>query len=150
MGEVAGIYAAHPFWIWMGLAAVLLAIEAAVGTQWLLWPAVSAGVVALIAALRLPIGTAGEVTLFAALTLIATIVSRKLLVRVQPPGADLNDRSARLVGVAGEVVAPFVEGRGRVFVDGAEWPAELDGEPGSGARIVVTAVKGASLMVRYS
>src|SRR4051794_16917898 len=109
MGDVAGIYAAHPFWIWMGLAAALLAVEAAVGTQWLLWPAVSAGVVALVALLRLPIGAAGAVTLFAALTLATTIASRKLVARVQPPGEDLNDRSARLVGVGGEVVAPFVE-----------------------------------------
>jgi inner membrane protein len=148
--DVAGVYAAHPFWIWMGVAAAILAAEAALGTQWLLWPAVSAGVLALVTLLRLPIGPLGELALFAAVTLVTTFTCRRLLVRVQPPGEDLNDRSARLIGLRGEVVAPFVEGQGRVFVDGAEWPAELDGEPGAGGRIVVTAVKGASLKVRFS
>ncbi|MEO6341343.1 MAG: NfeD family protein [Caulobacteraceae bacterium] len=150
MGDVAAFYAAHPFWVWMGVTAALLAVEAAVGTQWLLWPAVSAGVMALVTLLRLPIGPMGEVALFAGLTLVTTVTCRRLLVRVQPGGDDINDRSTRLIGVGGDVVAPFVEGRGRVFVDGAEWPAELEGEAGSGARIVVTAVKGASLKVRFS
>ena len=148
--DIAGIYAAHPFWVWMGVAAAILAVEAAIGTQWLLWPAVSAAVIGLVALLKLPIGPLGEVGLFAAVTLVLTITCRKLLVRVQPPGVDLNDRSTRLIGVSGDVVVPFIDGRGRVFLDGAEWPAEHEGEPGSGARVVVTAVKGASLKVRFS
>jgi len=88
---------------------------------------------------------------FAALTLITTFAARRLVRQVQPDGADLNDRTTRLVGLTGEVVAPFVEGRGRVFVDGAEWPAELEGEPNqAGHRVTVVAVTGASLRVRYS
>lgn len=150
MGDAAGLYAAHPFWVWMGLAAALLAVEAAVGTQWLLWPAVSAGVMALVTLFRLPLGAMGEVALFAALTLVTTVTCRKLVGKVQAKGHDLNDRSSRLVGARGDVVAPFVEGQGRVFVDGAEWPAELEGEAGHGARVVVTAVKGSRLKVRFS
>jgi membrane protein implicated in regulation of membrane protease activity len=48
-----------------------------------------------------------------------------------------------------DVVTPFQEGRGRVFVDGAEWPAELEGEAGAGGRVTVLSVSGASLRVRY-
>ena len=64
-------------------------------------------------------------------------------------GEDLNDRSTRLIGRTGDVVVPFIEGRGRVFVDGAEWPAELEGDLGASARVTVVAVNGASLKVRF-
>ena len=49
MAALTEILAAQPFWFWAGLAAALLAVEAATGTGWLLWPASSAGVVALAA-----------------------------------------------------------------------------------------------------
>ena len=40
---------------------------------------------------------------------------------------DINDPARRLVGQQGEAAAPFKAGLGRVFVDGKEWAAELDG-----------------------
>jgi membrane protein implicated in regulation of membrane protease activity len=149
MEGLAAVYADHPFWVWMALAAALLAIEALLGTEWLLWPAASAAAVAFLALLRLPIGAVGELAAFAALTLLTTFFARKLLRRVQPPGEDLNDRNARLIGRTAEVVVPFRDGRGRVFVDGAEWPAELEGDLGTGARVKVVGVGGASLKVSY-
>lgn len=51
MGALAELYAAHPFWAWMALAAVLLGVEMATGSGWLLWPAASAAAVALLARL---------------------------------------------------------------------------------------------------
>ncbi len=32
-------YATHPFWVWLAVAAIFLAVEVATGTGWLLWPA---------------------------------------------------------------------------------------------------------------
>jgi inner membrane protein len=147
MEGLAAAYAQHPFWVWMALGATLLAIEALVGTEWLLWPAASAAVVAFLA--LTPIGGLGALAVFAGLTLVTTIFARKALRRIQPSGADLNDRNARLIDRSAEVTVPFVEGRGRVFVDGAEWPAELVGEVGTGARVTVVSVSGASLKVRF-
>jgi len=44
----------------------------------------------------------------------------------------------------------FQQGRGRVFVDGKEWAAELEGAGSlaSGMKVVVVSVKGACLTVR--
>jgi hypothetical protein len=148
MDALVGFYAAHPFWVWLGLAALLLAIEAAAGTEWLLWPSAAAAIVGFVTLLPLDTGVAVELTLFALLTLIGTFASNRLVKRVTPAGEDVNDRAARLIGHTGEVASPFVDGRGRVLVDGAEWPAELD--PGAAAptgRVRVKAVRGSRLMV---
>jgi hypothetical protein len=150
MDAVLDIYASQPFWIWLAIGVLLLAVEAALSTEWLLWPAVAAGVVAVLTALGLDIGFAGEVGLFAILTVVATLFSRRLIQRVNPDDKpDVNDRDARLIGQRARVVEPFVDGRGRVFVSGAEWAAEIDGEgPPVGDSVIVEASLGSGLKVR--
>lgn len=150
MDEILDIYASQPFWIWLAVGVLLLAVEAALSTEWLLWPAVSAGVVAVLTALGLRMGLAVEVGIFAALTVLATALSRRLIQRVNPDDhPDINDRDLRLVGQRARVVQAFVEGRGRVFVSGAEWAAEISGDgPPVGDSVVVDRLNGPSLLVR--
>ncbi len=150
MQVIADLYASQPFWIWLALGVILLAVEAAASTEWLLWPAVSAGVVAVVAALGLRLGITGELILFAALTLASTLLSRRLIQRVNPDDApDINDRDLRLVGQRAKVVEAFSNGRGRVFISGAEWPAEITGDgPPTGESVIVDSVAGPLLKVR--
>lgn len=150
MQAIIDIYNSQPFWIWLAIGVVLLAIEAALSSEWLLWPAVAAGVVAVLAALGLDIGFAGEVGLFAILTVVMTLFSRRLIQRVNPGDKpDVNDRDARLIGQKARVVEPFVDGRGRVFVSGTEWAAEIDGDgPPVGDSVIVEASLGSGLKVR--
>ena len=150
MNAVLDIYASQPFWIWLAVGVLLLAVEASLSTEWLLWPAVAAGVVAVLSALGLRMGLAVEVGLFAGLTVLATAVSRRLIQRVNPDDhPDINDRDLRLVGQRARVVQAFVEGRGRVFVSGAEWVALIDGDaPPVGDSVVVDRLEGPSLKVR--
>lgn len=151
MDALMDLHAAQPFWIWLALGVTLLAVEAAFSTEWLLWPAVSAGVVAVVTAVGLPLGGFwGETLLFGVLTVIATLASRRLIQRVNPDDApDINARDGRLVGQRAQVVQAFVDGRGRVFVSGAEWPAEIDGAaPLAGESVVVEAIDGPKLKVR--
>ena len=150
MDVIANLYASQPFWIWLALGVILLAVEAALSTEWLLWPAVSAGVVAVLTALGLRLGVTGELILFAALTVAATLLSRRLIQRVNPDDApDINDRDLRLIGQRAKVVEAFSNGRGRVFISGAEWPAEIEGDaPLAGENVIVDAVAGPLLKVR--
>lgn len=150
MQIVADLYASQPFWIWLALGVILLAVEAALSTEWLLWPAVSAGIVAVATALGLRMGITGELILFAALTLASTLLSRRLIQRVNPDDApDINDRDLRLVGQRAKVVEAFTGGRGRVFISGAEWPAEITGAaPPAGESVIVDSVAGPLLKVR--
>ena len=143
------LYAAQPFWVWLAIGVMLLAVEAMFSTEWLLWPAVVAGIVAVMTAAGFQPGAAWEVAIFAVLTVIATLLSRRLAGRVNPIGPDVNDREIRLIGQRARVVEPFVNGRGRVFVTGAEWSAELVGSPpGPGQDVLVERVSGSCLTVR--
>jgi membrane protein implicated in regulation of membrane protease activity len=150
MASLADLYLAHPAWIWAGLAAALLAVEVAAGSGWLLWPAASAGVVAVVEGFR-EISPAAAVLIFAVLTIVSTLTARRYVPRRLASHAhDINDNVARLIGHEGRVVTPFQAGVGRVFIDGKEWAAELEGGEtlDAGARIVVAAVGGARLKVR--
>ncbi|HYC98622.1 NfeD family protein [Brevundimonas sp.] len=150
MNALIDLHAAQPYWIWLALGVMLLAVEAAFSTEWLLWPAVAAGVVAVATALGLPLGPLGEILLFAVLTVAATLLSRRLIQRVNPSDSpDINARDSRLIGQRAQVVQAFVDGRGRVFVSGAEWVAEIEGAaPLAGESVIVEAMDGPKLKVR--
>jgi hypothetical protein len=150
MDTLIQFHSDQPFWIWLAVGVILLAVEAAFSTEWLLWPAVAAGVVAVITAIGVPLGFWGEVALFAALTVAATLLSRRLIQRVNPSDSpDINARDSRLIGQRAQVVEGFVDGRGRVFVSGAEWPAEIEGAaPLAGESVIVERIDGPRLSVR--
>ena len=151
MDALINLHAAQPFWIWLALGVLLLAAVAATSSDWLLWPAVSAGVVAVVAALRLPLGGFwGEAVLFALLTVATTLLSRRLVQRVNPSAMpDINARDSRLIGQRAQVVQAFVDGRGRVFVSGSEWIAEIEGAaPLAGETVIVDGFEGSKLKVR--
>jgi hypothetical protein len=138
----------HPFALWIAVGGLLLAAEVGTGSGWLLWPAGSAAVTALLA-LTMPLDLPMQAVIFAVLTILTTLAGRRFFPR-RVLTADINDTRARLAGVAGVAAGNFESGRGRVFVDGKEWAAELDGAGSlpAGARIVVVDVDGARLMVR--
>jgi hypothetical protein len=150
MDRLQDLFANHPFWGWIALAAGLLAVEAATGSGWLLWPAASAALTALLAAFT-PIGAPEAIAVFAGLTLVTTFLGRRYLPRgLRGEGHDINDNVARLMGHEGRVVSAFEGRAGRVFIDGKEWAAELaEGDTlEAGARVEVVGVQGARLRVR--
>ena len=150
MSLLTDIFASHPFWAWVGVAAALLAAEAATGSGWLLWPAASAAVVAVVARFA-GLDPTPAWGLFAGLTIVTTFVARRYLpIGPGRHGHDINDNIARLVGQQGRAVAAFRDRRGRVFIDGKEWAAELSqgAELDAGARVEVVGVDGARLTVR--
>src|SRR5215472_6353862 len=144
------LIAAHPFWTWMALGAAFLAIEVASGSGWLLWPAGSAALTGL-ALLVWPLGAPLAVALFAILTIITTYIGRRFIRGAVAARSDVNEPSSRLVGHRGEAATAFTGEDGRVFVDGKEWSAVLEG-PGplaAGAKVEVVAVlTGARLRVK--
>lgn len=151
MTDPMSFYLAHPFWIWGAVAALFLVAEAMTGSGWLLWPA---GVAALVALLATFAGLTpfDAVLVWVLLTISSILLARRYLPKslFRPAGADINDSSGRIIGHQGRAVVAFVGRSGRVFVDGKEWAAELEGGEtlAAGARIEVTGVVGAQLRVR--
>lgn len=151
MAELSDIYAAHAFWAWVALGAALLAVEVVTGSGWLLWPAASAAIVALLVTFA-GLSLSQAALVFALLTISLALLSRRYLPKslLRQPAHDINDNVARLVGHHGRAVSAFQGRNGRVFIDGKEWAAELDeGEAlEAGTRVEVTGVAGAHLRVR--
>ena len=144
MDAISAFYMAHPFWIWLAIGAVFLVIEIMTGSGWLLWPAGSAAVVALVSFFP-GFTTKWQVLLFAVATIASTYLGRRFMPPKTPPASvDVNDQLVRLVGHHGEAKSAFKAGHGRVFIDGKEWAAELDGDGPleHGAKVEVTAVVG--------
>jgi len=140
----------HPFWTWIAIGGIFLIGELVTGSGWLLWPAGAAAVVAVTTRLA-DIGWLWEIVLFAVAAILATYVGRRYLAAAPKGRGDINDPAPRLVGQHGEVARAFRDGVGRVFVDGKEWAAELDGggELAKSAKVeVIEIVGGARLKVR--
>jgi inner membrane protein len=131
------------FWLWLILGLVLLGIEVFFTTQWLLWSAASAGIVAVITLLHLAIGPVGQVALFLSLSLVCSLLSRRFMKSV-PETSDVNDSQARLIGQYATIISGFEPEQGtmrfgRVLIDGVEWPALW--APGSQAEQVPNKAK---------
>lgn len=151
MDAIGAFGSTHPFWVWIAIGAIFLSVEMATGSGWLLWPAGSAGLVAAVSLIAADLGWPAETALFAACTVVSTLVGRRWLRNRPRTGPDVNDPGARLVGHRGEASHVFEGGLGRVFIDGKEWSAELDGADAlpAGAKVEVIAVLGgARLKVR--
>ena len=81
----------------------------------------------------------------------ATYLGRRFMPKPAQAHIDPNDPSPRLIGRSGTSVGAFSNGLGRVFVDGKEWSAELDGGGELAAKQKVEVVEilgGARLKVR--
>jgi membrane protein implicated in regulation of membrane protease activity len=138
----------NPFALWLAIGAVLLAVEVATGSGWLLWPAGSAAVMGLLG-LAYHFELNMQLVIFALLTIVTTLVGRRFFPRVAVSG-DINDTRSRLAGLDGVAAGDFQGNQGRVFVDGKEWAADVEGGASlaSGMRVVVVGVKGSRLTVR--
>jgi len=142
MDLLTNLFTEHPIWIWLGLGAVLLTVEIATGTGWLLWSSACAAVVGVATMIFPDLAPAVQLILFAGLTIVSTLLSRRFMPK-DAPGNDINDRTGELVGKSGEAVADFRDGQGRVIVDGAEWAAETSGAAlSAGVRVRVVRVLG--------
>ncbi len=135
MSDISAIFlsgpaGSHAFWIWLTAGIILLGLETFLGTQWLLWSATAAGLLAVACLTGLPFGFGLQVLAFAVLSLIMTILTRRFL-KLESGQVDINDPHQRLVGKEAEVLSGFApvaggERTGRVVSDGVEWPAVLD------------------------
>ncbi|HKX65378.1 MAG TPA: NfeD family protein [Rhizomicrobium sp.] len=139
----------NPFALWLAIGAVLLAVEVATGSGWLLWPAASAAVMGVLG-LVFPFEMNMQLVIFAILTIVTTLAGRRLFPQAVLTGGDINDTSSRMTGLDGVAAGDFQGRQGRVFVDGKEWAAELEGDGAlaSGMRVIVVRVKGARLTVK--
>ncbi|HEY5338743.1 MAG TPA: NfeD family protein [Rhizomicrobium sp.] len=154
MHEMTDFLNNQPAWHWWALGAVLLALEIASTTQYLLWPGISALLVGALKFLYAPLDGRLAVFIFAVLSVVATVVwKRSRIGRAErTTHATLNDRSAQYAGRHVVALTDFAGGRGAVLVDDSRWGAMVsDGSaPRKGDPLVVTGADGTTLHVKLA
>jgi membrane protein implicated in regulation of membrane protease activity len=144
----------QPAWHWWALGAILLALEIASTTQYLLWPGIAALATGVLKFVLPALDGRFAVFLFAVFSVVATILwKRSSFSRAERhTHHHLNDRSAQYVGRVVKAEDDFVSGRGAVRVDDTRWIARVvDGSaPVRGDMLEVAGADGSELKVRLA
>jgi len=145
MQTLLDLYVQNPFWVWLGVGAVFVAFDVASGSGKLIWPGAAAAVLAFLNLADIRLGVEWELGLFIAVSILGigltsnlhlrrpdAVIEREPTVSKAPlPAVESQDltgreRTARLIGRIGRTTGEFANGVGRVWIDGAEWGAEID------------------------
>ena len=135
---------------WLALAALLIAIEMVMPTQYLMWPSLAAAFVGLVA-FAADMSLVVEVVFFSVLSVGLTVVSGRLFPRNGADGGGmLNQRMEQLVGQTALVADDFQAGAGGVMLGDTRWAARsIDGSDlKAGARVGVAYAESTLLVVK--
>jgi len=143
-----------PFWYWWAFAVILLILELMSGSTYLLWPAAAAFLVGFTDMWPLDGAWRMQMALFAALTIIFTIVAppfvKPWIKNSRVDHFTLNNRGAQKIGQRVTVTEGFSNGIGRVKMGDTVWIAEAEdgADYGEGVSVEVTRTQGTKLFVR--
>lgn len=133
---------------WLALAVVLIIAEMATLTFFLLWPAIAALVVAILAWVMPNLGLNLELLIFALISVALLFPGRNWAKkwRSQSPSQKLNSRSKRLIGDVVEVSS--VSGKTyRVKHGDTEWAARSDHDFKKGDHALIVETDGNTLLI---
>ena len=136
------------YWDWFIAGLVLVILEVFAPGAVFLWLGIAAGVVGAVVFFAPYLDWKFQFTLFAVLSVVSIVVSRRYLKRrpLETDHPNLNRRGAQYVGRDLILDAALSGGRGRLRVDDTTWRVEGPDLP-AGAKVRVTAVNGATLKI---
>ena len=135
------------YWIWLIVGLVLAALEMIVPGVYLIWLAMAALAIAVLAFVSAP-PLALQIIAWVSLSLIFAFSANRWLRDRPIISSDplLNNRAGRLVGETALVTQAIESGSGRVKVGDSEWIARgADAE--AGTRVRITGSRGGELLV---
>jgi inner membrane protein len=137
------------FWHWWAFGGLLVIVEAFAPGFMFLWLGVAAGLVGLLLVIWPGLGLSYQLLTYAGLLIFCAFGWRwyqraRPLVTDHP---DLNRRGSQYLGRRFRLVAPIVNGRGRIEVGDSSW-AVAGPELPAGRIVEVTGVDGVVLQVR--
>lgn len=137
------------FWHWWVLGGALVILETFAPGAVFLWLGIAAGAVGLVLVVWPGLPLEAQLLAFAALSLASVLGWRRWQSHRPQQGDDptLNRRGAQLIGRRFGLVAPIVNGRGRIKVGDATWAVSGPELP-AGRVVEVIAVEGVVLRVQ--
>ena len=145
--------ALQPYWFWLALACMLLAIEMLIAPSGLfLCLGTSAALMAAIRFFAPGLSWLWALTLFSFLLVLSSLfwwkVMRKRIAHGDGEGGHLNVKTRQLIGYRAALDEDIKGGRGKLRVNDSHWPVEADADHPAGTRVEVVAVKGITLRVK--
>jgi inner membrane protein len=144
----AGAISSMGEWAWIGLAAVLLAVEIIAPGTFLLWLGLAAAATGAVF-LLVPAGWQMQLAVYAGFSVAGLLVWSRLAARHHQTTTDrpfLNRRGDALLGQEFVLDEAIVAGRGRIRVDDSVWSVSGP-DLASGSRVRVSSVDGAVLQI---
>jgi membrane protein implicated in regulation of membrane protease activity len=141
--------AALVFWHWWALGGLLVIVEAFAPGFMFLWLGIAAGLVGLVLVVWPGLGFGAQLLTYAGLS-ISSVIGCIWLQRLRPAATDhpnLNRRGSQYVGRRFGLVAPIVNGRGRIKLGDSSWTVAGPDLP-AGRIVEVIGVEGAVLEVQ--
>jgi len=137
------------FWHWLILAALFAGIEMLSPGFFFIWLGGAALLLGLITLVISSIGWEVQLILFAILAAASVLGWYKFgrKVTIATDDSTLNRRGESLIGRSGTLVEAIVNGRGRVKIGDSAWSAEGEEDAPTGAKVLVTGVRGSVLTV---
>ena len=136
------------YWDWFIAGLVLVILEIFAPGAVFLWLGIAAGMVGVMVFFAPSLDWKFQFTLFAVLSVVSIVVSRRYLKRrpLETDHPNLNRRGAQYVGRDLILDAALSGGRGRLRVDDTTWRVEGPDLP-AGSKVRVTSVNGATLKI---
>lgn len=136
---------------WLGLGLILIAAEVVAPGAFLLWMGIAAVVVALLVFVLPGLSLLAQVVLFVVLSVAAVLAYRKWFRKREEPSDRplLNQRGLQMIGRTADLDQAIADGRGRIKLDDAFWVVEGPDLP-VGTRVRVVAIDGMTLKVQQA
>ena len=143
MGE---LFSHVTHWTWWIIAVVLIILEVPAPGTFFLWMGVSAGIVGVALLLFPELTWELQLTLFAALSIVTILLSRRYLQKNKGDHSKLSQRGKRYIGTTVTVVETITNGIGKVRIEDTLWRAR-GADTVIGQRVKIVAIEGATFEI---
>jgi len=143
MGE---LFSHVTHWTWWIIAVVLIILEVPAPGTFFLWMGASAGIVGVALLLFPELTWELQLTLFAALSIVTILLSRRYLQKNKGDHSKLSQRGKRYIGTTVTVVETITNGIGKVRIEDTLWRAR-GADTVIGQRVKIVAIEGATFEI---
>ena len=133
-------------WTWWIIAVVLIILEVSAPGTFFLWMGASAGIVGVALLLFPALAWELQLTLFATLSIVTILLSRRYLQKNKGGHSRLSQRGKRYIGRTVTVAEAITNGIGKVQIEDTLWRARGT-DTAIGQQVKIMAIEGATFEV---
>lgn len=134
------------YWTWWIIGIFLVILEISAPGTFFLWMGISAGIVGVILYIVPELAWELQLTIFAVLSVVTVLISRKYLQKNGEDQSTLSQRGKRYIGMTVVVEEPIEKDIGKVRIEDTLWRAAGQDAP-KGNKVRIIGIDGATFQV---